>query len=61
MKRGQALSDADRGGWLEAIHQFAVNALQETDLILACSALKETYRQQLMAGIGQRYCKLLYL
>lgn len=48
MRSGQALTDADRAGWLEAIRRFALEKLADSSLIVACSALKESYRLQLM-------------
>lgn len=52
MSAGQPLNDEDRWGWLEAIHQFVQAQLQHgQSLVLACSALKHSYRQQLSAGI----------
>jgi gluconokinase len=48
MQRGEALTDADRRPWLELLRQEIDRALQSNiDLILACSALKSTYRQVL--------------
>jgi len=48
MRRGIALTDADRRGWLTTL------ALQlsrhPTGAVLACSALKRRYRNQLRAG-----------
>jgi gluconokinase len=48
MAAGCPLDDADRGPWLEAL-----NALlrEETDAVLACSALKQRYREILARGI----------
>lgn len=49
MRAGTPLTDEDRKGWLAAlaasIHQWS----QSGGAVLACSALKESYRQQLMA------------
>ncbi len=48
MQRGQALTDEDRRPWLEVLQQEIDVALStDTDLILACSALKAAYRQVL--------------
>lgn len=60
MHSGQPLSDADRAPWLAALNQ----ALQERHargqaVVLACSALKESYRQQLQqAGVELRFVYL---
>lgn len=43
MRRGEALSDADRVDWLEALQ----TVLRQPVGVLACSALKQTYRDQL--------------
>lgn len=60
MTAGQPLTDEDRAPWLESIrqqiHQLEVTG---TDAIVACSALKEAYRQQLMADT--RHTQLVYL
>ena len=48
MASGQPLNDEDRQGWLEAIHTFSVDHIKERGaLIIACSALKESYRDLL--------------
>ncbi len=48
MRGGTALTDMDREPWLESIRAFIAEALQEQKgLVLACSALKESYRQRL--------------
>ena len=50
MERGEALTDEDRRPWLQTLrHEIdaAINA--KIDLILACSALKASYRQILEA------------
>jgi len=49
MHRGIALDDADRAPWLRAIRQLIVSMLAEgRNGIVACSALKQTYRDELM-------------
>ncbi len=50
MHAGIPLDDADRRPWLEAMHQAIDAAIRsDTNLILACSALKAAYRQVLAA------------
>ena len=51
MASGIPLSDADRIPWLAALHEL-VSASLRTDrpAVLACSALKESYRRQLLEG-----------
>jgi len=48
MGRGIPLTDEDRADWLKALHVFVTDHLVgKGSLVLACSALKEHYRQQL--------------
>ena len=52
MKHGIPLTDADRLPWLEAIHTELVRLSAAGDnVVLACSALKQSYRDQLSAGL----------
>jgi gluconokinase len=59
MHRGIPLTDADRLPWLSAIHD---ETLRRTDcgenVVLACSALRQTYREILCAGLEVR---IIYL
>jgi gluconokinase len=48
MAAGVPLSDADRQPWLDALNLMLRN---ETNVVLACSALKQSYRDRLAAGI----------
>jgi len=49
MRLGIPLNDADRKLWLEDLQTAIKNWLQENkNVVLACSALKTTYRQMLM-------------
>jgi gluconokinase len=50
MAAGIALEDADRWPWLDALNRLLST---ERDAIIACSALKESYRQRLLAGIDE--------
>lgn len=50
MAGGTPLTDEDRKGWLEALSAGIREWSQNGGAVLACSALKESYRQQLMAG-----------
>lgn len=48
MQSGQPLDDSDRAAWLEILHQLIVNLQnRHASAVLACSALKTAYRQQL--------------
>lgn len=51
MAAGQPLDDADRAPWLARLRQLIAEHLaQGESLVLACSALKQAYRQTLAAG-----------
>jgi gluconokinase len=51
MRSGVPLDDADRAPWLQALHEAIVQWIAEgKSAVLACSALKEAYRRQLVAG-----------
>jgi ACS family tartrate transporter-like MFS transporter len=56
MRRGIPLTDADRLPWLEAIHaELKRRDAAGENVIVACSALKEKYREVLSAGLPVRY------
>jgi gluconokinase len=48
MAAGMPLTDADRAPWLEALNLLLK---KEQNAVLACSALKQSYRDRLTAGI----------
>jgi gluconokinase len=51
MASGTPLNDSDRAPWLAALHALISTSLKEDrPSVLACSALKESYRQQLLEG-----------
>ena len=51
MTKGTALNDSDRTPWLAALHDLISASLQaDRPGVLACSALKALYRQQLLDG-----------
>jgi len=51
IRRGIGLTDADRAPWLESLHDAIVRWIDSgQDVVLACSALKRSYRQELAAG-----------
>jgi gluconokinase len=59
MKRGIPLSDEDREPWLAAIYAALVKcAAENKDAVLACSALKQSYRERLASGVDLRVCYL---
>ncbi len=51
MVSGTPLNDSDRAPWLASLHDLIFSSLKaDRPGVLACSALKESYRQQLMDG-----------
>jgi len=51
MANGIPLDDSDRAPWLDSLHEMISSNLKaDKPGVLACSALKEHYRQQLMDG-----------
>jgi gluconokinase len=51
MRHGIPLTDADREPWLKALHDKIVEWIAEDrNAVLACSALKQSYRDELRAG-----------
>ena len=53
MAAGQPLTDADRGPWLDAIAaHIGASRTAEQPVVVACSALRRTYRERLRAGHG---------
>ncbi len=62
MARGEPLNDADRWPWLDRLRAIVDGALTDGDargLVVACSALKASYRQRL-AGDDRRV-RFVYL
>jgi gluconokinase len=52
MHRGIPLTDADRAPWLEALHELLASLARDgRSAVLACSALKQSYRDRLAAGL----------
>jgi len=52
MHRGIPLTDADRAPWLASIHQELVRRNGDAqNVVLACSALKQAYRDTLSDGL----------
>jgi len=50
MAGGNPLNDSDRAPWLAAINAFAKDQLKTNGCIIACSALKKSYRDILSEG-----------
>lgn len=56
MKNGIALQDEDRKDWLQSLSNKIKEWDQKTGAVLACSALKETYRKKLQSIPEERIC-----
>ena len=50
MEAGKPLEDEDRWPWLDKLNQILK---KEKNAVVACSALKEAYRQRLTAGLAR--------
>lgn len=62
MRRGIALTDADRAPWLASIRGALEQAYRaRSSVVLACSALKEEYRQSLVPQCAQESVRFVYL
>ena len=60
MHRGIALDDADRAPWLAAIRKLIEAMLMEgRDGVVACSALKQSYRDEIV--VDPKSVKVVYL
>jgi gluconokinase len=59
MKRGIPLTDEDREPWLKALHDKIVEWIAEgRNAVLACSALKQSYRDELRVGPDVKFVYL---
>jgi gluconokinase len=55
MRHGISLTDLDRLPWLEKIHAELLRLTQSgKNIVLACSALKQSYRDKLSATVDMR-------
>ncbi|MEH2359475.1 gluconokinase [Nostoc sp.] len=62
MRRGIPLSEVDRMPWLQDLQTAIKHWLQENqNVVLACSALKDSYRQFLVLDSDRNRIKLVYL
>ena len=60
MSNNIPLTDADRWPWLKSLHDLLVEKQsQGIPVVLACSALKESYREMLREGLKR--CEFVYL
>ena len=59
MKHGIPLTDEDREPWLKALHDKIVEWIAEArNVVLACSALKQSYRDELRVGPDVKFVYL---
>src|SRR5580658_11381523 len=59
MKHGIPLTDADREPWLKALHDKIVEwNTEKRNVVLACSALKQSYRDELRASPDVKFVYL---
>jgi gluconokinase len=62
MSEGHPLTDADRAPWLQRLNQqIQAWAQTKTNAILACSALREAYRDALVQGVPAGVARFVYL
>lgn len=62
MHAGIPLTDEDRAPWLARLHaQLSAWSRDGIDAVLACSALKQSYRDTLTAGLPPGSVRLFYL
>jgi carbohydrate kinase (thermoresistant glucokinase family) len=54
MRAGIPLTDSDRIPWLESLHRKIIAALEEGSVVVACSALRQIYRDILQEDIANR-------
>ena len=55
MQSGHSLNDQDRAPWLKAINQHCIKEQGNQGCVIACSALKESYRSILSTDIDSLY------
>ena len=62
MAAGIPLNDADRGQWLSVLHERMLEYRQKGErVIMACSALKQQYRELLAGGFAKSEMRFVYL
>lgn len=54
MRHGIPLADEDRAPWLQSLNDVLKNEEDKKGAVLACSALKESYRQVLQHGLREK-------
>jgi len=59
IRSGTALTDADRAPWLELLRKAVAGwSAANSNVVLACSALKRSYREKLKVGLEVRFVYL---
>jgi gluconokinase len=59
MRKGSPLTDQDRAPWLERLCQMIIRWIADgRNVVLACSALKRSYRRELEVGPEVRFAHL---
>jgi gluconokinase len=62
MADGIPLTDADRGQWLSVLHERMLGYRQKSEsIVLACSALKQQYRELLAGSFAKSEMRFVYL
>jgi gluconokinase len=62
MAAGTPLNDDDRAPWLATLHELLMrHSAEGRGVILACSALKRQYRDQLAEGFAEEALRFVYL
>lgn len=62
MSRGEPLNDDDRWPWLDRLRELMAEKLGRGEsAVIACSALKERYRERLAAGLPASAVHFAYL
>ena len=62
MHRGMALTDLDRAPWILAVHGVVEKMiLSGVNGVVACSALKQSYREEIVGDLGPGLVKFVYL
>src|SRR5436309_691585 len=63
MSHGEGLTDADRAPWLAALRDLIATTIHKGEhLVLACSALKESYRRELtLDGTAESAVRFVFL
>lgn len=60
MRSGIPLADADRAPWLASLHELLSKEASRQGCVLACSALRQSYRRTLtgtLSGVGWVYLR----